>query len=309
MVYPNKKSNRAFTLAEMLVAIATLAVLIVLITRLINGAAAITTLGNKRMDADAYGRPLLDRMAIDFAQMVKRSDVSYYLKAGQSTNAMSGGGVGVNDQMAFFAAGPGFYPSSLNYNSNFSLVAYRINADPSSFSYNKLERLGKGLPLSAAYAGNTALIFLDSATSPTTTIDSTWPAATRPYPDATYSTDTDYELAGPAIFRLEYYYLYKAPGGAALVDYPNTWTSVNAIAIKDVAAVVVAIAVIDPKSKILLSNSQLTTLSGRLVDYTSGWAPGQLLSNWQTTLNGITDMPRPAISGIRLYERYFYLDQ
>ena len=34
---------------------------------------------------------------------------------------------------------------------------------------------------------------------------------------------------------------------------------------------------------------------------------GELLSTWQTALDGITDMPRPAISGIRLYERYFYL--
>jgi prepilin-type N-terminal cleavage/methylation domain-containing protein len=298
----------AFTLVEMLVAIAVLATLILLITRLVDSAATITTLAHKRMDTEEHARPLLDRMAVDFAQMVKRLDVSFYLKAGGSSNAMSGGGAGVNDQLAFFTSVPGYYPSSLSYNSAVSLTAYRINADPNSAAYNKLERMGKGLALNAAYATQIPILFLDSATSPTTTIDNTWPAATRPYPDASYSTDSDYEIAGPQVFRLEYYCLYNAPdGGTALVDYPSTWTSVDHIAINDVAAIVVAIAVIDSKSKVLLSNSQLSALAGRLVDYSSGWAPGELLSRWQTTLDGVTDMPRPAISGVRLYERYFYL--
>ena len=40
--------------------------------QLLNSAATITTLGHKQMDADSQARQLLDRMAIDFAQMVKR---------------------------------------------------------------------------------------------------------------------------------------------------------------------------------------------------------------------------------------------
>ena len=302
------RMENAFTLVEMLVAIAVLATLILLITRLVDSATTITTLANKRMDAEEHARPVLDRMAVDFAQMVKRPDVSFYLKAGGSSNAMSSGGTGVNDRLAFFTSVPGYYPSALSYNSAISLTAYRINADPNSTAYNKLERMGKGLAFNAAYATQTPILFLDSATSPTATIDNTWPAATRPYPDASYSTDSDYEIAGPQVFRLEYYYFSNAPGsGAALVDYPSTWTSVDHIAINDVAAIVVAIAVVDSSSKALLSNSQLSALAGRLVDYSAGLAPGELLSRWQTTLDGVTDMPRPAISGIRLYERYFYL--
>jgi hypothetical protein len=37
--------------------------------------------------------------------------------------------------------------------------------------------------------------------------------------------------------------------------------------------------------------------------------PGELLTQWQSTLDGITDMPRHALSGVRLYERYFYLSK
>ena len=52
-----------------------------LFAQLLKSAVTITTLGHKQMDADSQARQLLDRMAIDFAQMVKRSDVDYYVKS------------------------------------------------------------------------------------------------------------------------------------------------------------------------------------------------------------------------------------
>jgi hypothetical protein len=88
---------------------------------------------------------------------------------------------------------------------------------------------------------------------------------------------------------------------------------------QDVAAIVVAIAAIDPKSKVLLGNSDIATLESTLIDYgapaaagcaSPDWqAPGELLRQWQCVLDGTNGLPRPAISGIRLYERYFYLNQ
>ena len=95
----------------------------------------------------------------------------------------------------------------------------------------------------------------------------------------------------------------------------------NSINIKDVKAIVVAIATIDPRSRAILDNSQtvpapndnITKLAGRLVDFdlSNGgtWTPGQLVTIWQSRLNGITEMPRTAIQNVRLYERYFYLNQ
>jgi hypothetical protein len=86
---------------------------------------------------------------------------------------------------------------------------------------------------------------------------------------------------------------------------------------RDVAAIVVCIAVIEPKSKVLLSNADLATLAGTLIDYggpatcaSVNWQnPAELQRQWQCTLDSTTGLPRPAISGIRLYERYFYLNQ
>src|SRR5437868_1928222 len=101
-----------FTLAELLVSVGVLVLLVLLATQLLNSAATITILGHKQMDADSQARQLLDRMAIDFAQMVKRSDVDYYVKssatgAGQRNLLFPG-----NDRIAFYSPVPGYYPST-----------------------------------------------------------------------------------------------------------------------------------------------------------------------------------------------------
>jgi hypothetical protein len=75
---------------------------------------------------------------------------------------------------------------------------------------------------------------------------------------------------------------------------------------QDVAAIIVDVAAIDSKSKALLSNSNITTLIQTLADY-NGQVPGALIANWRSTLDGNASLPRPALAGIRLYERYFYI--
>ena len=273
----------------MLVAISVLALLVLLITQLINHAASVTTLGSKRMEADSQARPLFERMALDFAQIVKRSDVSYYVKT--AGTPMIG-----NDLLGFYSAVQGYYPTTP---SPISVVGYRVNSDSSnSVAYNCLERMGKGLDWNGASTTSIPVVFLPL------TIYGTWPsvASSSAYDDTDPAKRT-YEIIGPQVFRFEYYYLEKTTGN--LVAYPATWTSPSAVAMKDAAAIVVAIAVIDPKSKVLLSNSQIAMLVEGLPDYASGLGPGELLARWQSTLDSITNMPRTAISGIRLYERCF----
>src|SRR5437773_7946380 len=108
------KAHCAFTLAEMLVSIAVLALIVAFVTQLVNSAATISTLGHKRMDADSQARQLFDRMAVDLNQMLTRNDVSYFLKAadGVATNMTGTSSTGMNDRMAFFSAGPGYLAST-----------------------------------------------------------------------------------------------------------------------------------------------------------------------------------------------------
>jgi hypothetical protein len=273
----------------MLVAISVLALLVVLVTQLVNHAASVTTRGNQRMDADSQARPLFERMALDFAHLVRRNDVSYYIKT--AGTPMTG-----NDLLGFYSTVPGYHPTTP---SPISVVAYRVNSDPSnSVAYNRLERMGKGLDWNGASPASTPVVFLPL------TLHGTWPsvASSSAYDDSDPARRT-YEVIGPQVFRFEYYYLEKGTG--RLVTFPAAWTSLSAVAARDAATIVVAIAVIDPGSKVLLSNSQIATLGESLPDYASGWGPGELLARWQSALDSTTNMPRPAISGIRLYERAF----
>jgi hypothetical protein len=295
----SQRSLRAagFTLAELLVTGAVLVLLVLLFTQLLNSSATITGLGHKRMDADSQAREVLDRMAIDLAQMIKRSDVDYYLKS--PSNPQSG-----NDQLAFYTAVPGYYatvpapPPTYTQKSPLSLVSYRINSDSTSASYNRMERMGKGLAWNGVSSGWVPIVFLPQTISGVPD----WAAAvSRSLPDPGGA----YEVIGPQVFRFEY--CYMGTDGSLSITPPG---------ISSMAAVIVDIAVIDSKSKVLLDNAKITSLAGRLVDYSANIVPGQLRTNWQNKLNGIIDpnspdfdstMPRSAISGIRLYERFFYL--
>jgi hypothetical protein len=168
--------------------------------------------------------------------------------------------------------------------------------------------MGKGLALNGAYTtAPFPLLFLDGTAN--TTIQGVWPAATNGT-----TPDSDYETAGAQVFRFEYYYLLT-PNPSVGSTYANQlsagpWSNVNSFVIKDVAAIVVAIAVIDPKSKVLLSNDQVAAFAATLPDFTTNSTPGQLLAQWQAALDANPiGLPRPVTSGIRLYERYFYVNQ
>jgi type II secretory pathway pseudopilin PulG len=326
--------DSAFTLAELLVTVGVLVLLALLASQLLKSAANIATLGHKQMDADSQARQLLDRMAIDFAQMVKRSDVDYYVKSNPPS-----GGIGPaprtvlqpgNDQIAFYSAVPGYYPAT-GAQSPVSLVAYRVfNPTPTPNpcpDCNKLQRFGKGLVWNAVSTTDIPVVFmpvpvasplpiaeLPPSPTPTPSPSPAWPRA------GNMTTDAAYEVTGPQVFRFEYYYLMK---NGNFSDYPMISPHSSLSGMQDVSAIVVDIAVIDPKSKVLLSDTtnppQIAQVASQLIDWgntaclgcptATQWktTPGLLRARWQNTLNGITNLPRPAVSGIRLYERFFYL--
>jgi len=296
------KRAAGFTLAEVLISVAVLVLLVLLFTQLFNSAATVTILGHKQMDADSQARELLDRMALDVMQMVKRSDVYYHLKASTSATDCPAtepdGSPGCwtqtgNDEIAFYSNVPGYFPSTVpnsNQRSSVSIVGYRMHVSTDTLA-NRLERLGSGLVWTGA-TSDTPLVFWTPLNP--------WAFVTIP------PNNTD--IMGPHVFRFEYYYLLKNGTLSATPWY--TASSVRGM--QDVAAIVADIAVIDPRSRAPLTDAQLTTLTtpgnaNFLTDYTSGMTPGQLRTQWQTKVNAITTLPRVALSNIRFYERHLYL--
>jgi len=285
------KQTGGFTLAELAVSIGVLALLVFLATQLFKSAATITTLGHKQMDADSQARQLLDRMAVDFAQMVKRSDVDYYVKSSAASPLRNVPQTG-NDQIAFYSSVPGYYPTS-TYQSPVSLVAYRVNSLSSSSSYDKMERMGKGLLWNAATPTPAPVVYIPiPLASPLPAGDLPSPAPNPlplpAWPEASSATTnwSDSEVIGPHVFRFEYYYLMK-DGSFSDIPWISPHTSVSGM--QDVSALVVDIAVIDPKSKVLLgptADAQIATLAASLADYNSGgMVAGQLRASWQNTLD------------------------
>jgi len=287
--------NRAFSLLELLTAIAVFAVLTVVTVQLLSSIHKIAESGHRRMDADEQTLALFNRMAIDFAQMIQRADVDYFLK-----NKNQPG----NDQMAFYSQTPGYHKGSAS-RSPFSVVGYRVNAN------NQLQRFGCGLMWSGYNSDmpETARLFLPQ------TIAKNWPAAT------TLAADPDhYELAGPQIFRFEYYYVLKGRtlhNGAVLPSIlsDQPWDARSGVehntphGLRDIAAIGVVIAVIDVKTQLLVSPAEMARLAGSLSDFDPARDadPGSLEAVWRQEMQK-SGLPAKVLSAVHIYRRWFYLN-
>lgn len=318
----------AFTLLEVLICVVIMVTLVFMLGQMLTSTTAITRTSNKHIDTETQARMVIDRMALDIAQMLKRTDIDYYVKAPKGYKNPNSHGKGQklqpgqqgNDQIAFFVQAPGYYPQTTNQGS-ISLVAYRVNNNSSSPSYLMLERMGKGLVWNPGSNQNSPMVFLPL------TIDATWPAATNNDSSAK-SQDSAYDTIGPQVFRLEYYYLLKA---GTITDVPaESWVSTQTLdanlnAFSDVEAIGVAIAVIDPASRSMISQQQLFNLMSDLPDFETAHGngygnPNKTISSlegvWEsvvesTVTTGATSdgsaFPPAAAAAVRIYNRYFDL--
>jgi prepilin-type N-terminal cleavage/methylation domain-containing protein len=300
------ETRRGFTLVELLVSISVLVLMVLLISRLLFTATSTVNVGQRHIETDGQVRPLFDRIASDFAQMVKRADVDFYGKGTSTGGTMTGASMGtINDRIAFYSGVPGDYPTT-GSQSPFSMIAYKVNSSTAVANkeiYTRLQRMARGLLMNGESSDvkDGPLIF-----GPTS-LSTIWTSVT-----SNATTDSKYEVACAQVFRFEYYYLLTN-GAFSITPWDASAGHTNASGLRDVTAIVVAVAAIDQASRVLLAsdNSQIATIATKLPDYAVTMGPGQLLAQWQTKLStdvAIKAMPRPAINGIRLYERAFYLN-
>jgi hypothetical protein len=298
----------AFSLIEILVAVSVVTIMVFILGQLMGHATAVTQASGKHIDTDTQARTVLDRIAVDFAQMLKRTDVDYYLKGSVGYTGHGNGhayghkvaGEQGSDQIAFFSQVTGYYPST-GSQSPISLVAYRVNSLPASPAYLRLERMGKGLLWNGV--SNTTvsnpnnknsrnitypIVFapgqVAAGTGPWVQPWGPWAAAitndTSGNLNNSGSQDSDYEVIGPNVFRFEYYYLLK---NGLITDIPwdqdtrPTQTSLTTpanIGLVDVEAIGVAIAVIDQSGRALIDASSLDDLASDFADFKSAHGRG-----------------------------------
>lgn len=302
---------RGFTLAELLVSVFVLVIIVFMVAQLMSSATAITRTGNKHMDTDTQARVVFDRMALDFAQMLKRTDVDYYIKQRSNYNGHGNGhgcGQGHNgdigsDQIAFFSQVPGYYPTgySVGQQSPISLVAYRVtesNAGNQAAHYGRFERMAKGLGWNARYSNPNQnspypIVFLPQTIAG---VGAPWAAAIN-NDNSNASRDDDYEIISPGVFRFEYFYLLK---NGRVTDWPwDRWDYPDQqtiyypaqLGLSQIEAIAVAIAVINPEARGLVqaaaaSNSSygdILDLAAELPDFKSTCGRG----NGQRTVGSV----------------------
>ena len=334
---PTKHTHEAFTLVELLVTVLVVTLVVLMVAQLMTSATAIARTGHKHISTDTEARTVLDRVALDFAQMLKRSDVDYYVKQSAGyTGHGNGHGWGRqrttdlgSDQIAFFSHVPGYYPSGSQ--SPISLVAYRVNQSSSSDpAYLRLERLGKGLLWNGASNSIPSMVFLP------VTIGSLWPPAVNNNSNCggsrISSCDPAYEIIGSGVFRFEYYYVLK---DGWVTDWPwdkrdpqfgnqQTIRDPINIGLTQVEAISVTIAVVDQVGRALISPDSLLDLAADMADFKSTHGRGnpahrigEMEAQWNSAVEavistGLTNssslpVPPEAAKAIRIYNRTFDL--
>ena len=319
-----RKSSPAFTLVELLVAMAVLLLLVVMVAQLMNSATSISTASGKRMDADADARVVFSRLLYDVDGMVLRRDIDCFFVKNSGPK---------NDAFYFYSHAASLNPGDPDgaVNSPIGLVGYRIanhtGVDLKLYPNQMLERVAVMLKYNdaGAWSGNSTWNMVSlTRGAPTATVPSPTPVPESTMPSVEgaligggpnwdnppgYSANL-YGRLSDQVFRLEFcmqlkdgtFYVPPAPG-----NDPAKNTPFNDAMLKvrtNVTALIVTIALLDPKSRVIATD--LTKAIAALPD---GDTPA-VAKAWNDKITGGTfaqdaGIPVLAASQVRVYQRSF----
>ncbi|MCX6962646.1 MAG: hypothetical protein NTZ08_09385, partial [Verrucomicrobia bacterium] len=230
----------------------------------------------RRMSVDGGVRQSLSRISADFSRAIIRSDLPFRIEK------KSG-----NDSLVFLAAAEGYSSGR-----GITMLGYQVaNAT--------LQRGAEATTWTPS--GATALSF----TSVTNAVSS----------NSYLSIDSsNYEILEPDIFRMEVAFLMgdgviKSTVGtnAASTTYIASFASTARTASSNaIRAVIVTVAAVDSRARALMTPSEYSQLANNFSDATAGSDP---LTAWKGYLtNSPVVLPQPVREGIRIYQRYIYID-
>jgi prepilin-type N-terminal cleavage/methylation domain-containing protein len=281
--------SEGFTLIEVLVACAILALLVMIVAQMVGSASSLSSNSKKRLDADDEARMVFDRMTGDINGMVKRRDISPLFLAS----------IG-NDSFYFYSQAPAYSTNAAASNSQIALIGYSVT------------NTGVGLVRFSMGQSWDALMF----SNPSVTMISNAPS-------------TNFHVIAPDVFRMEYALLMKpgstnntngtGPTIAAINGLNVVYQTNNAgQAMKDVAGIVVAIALLDPTSRVIVSSNALSALASNSMADASIKSSASLdgspsdgipVDAWRTNALISSSIPPAVRAQIRIYQRYIPINQ
>ena len=285
-----------FTLVEILVACAVLAVLVVFVAQMVGSASSVTGNSRKRLDADDEARMAFDMMAGDFSAMIKRPDIDQLFVAAPG-----------NDRLFFYSQAPAFSTNPASSNSQVALVGYMVTNGTGS------NGMGTNGLIRAAAAKDWEQLSFTSLT--------TLAGTNNPAPEYALGL-TNFHSVAPSVFRMEYVLLMR-PGsvnkdgstnGNGVFSKSNNPT----LALGDVSSIIVAIAILDPTSRKIAPPDIDEKLAGLMkdADVTSGSSGSDTISyesiplqDWQAKALAASGIPKAVTSQVRVYRRYFPIGQ
>ena len=300
MTKPTKQRPRcrsAFSLIEVLVALAVLLILSVLTSQLVSMTAKSTQVSSTRMGSEDISRGVMGLMANDIARMVRRplGDIDALIL-----------NLPGNDKLFFLGESPGYMAKAqASDQSSFSLIGYRINRD------FKLERLGKALTWDQPGA---SIGFLDPLNAPAAgqaTIAQLWPNTVGQAPDFD-GADPDFALTSEDVFRIEFCLVDLDGRIFQVTSNWKAWEDDDGDGIpnlNEIRAVVVAIGVLDRANRAKIPD--LAQLEAALrdpvqVDFDPP-NPRLMRSVWESAISApdfaaSVGIPVEAAGSIRIYQ-------
>lgn len=279
---------RGFTLLELMVAIAVTALIGVLIVQIIAATTAATRQSNKGIDAAAQARLAFDRLGMDLAARVRRSDVDFFA----GTNG---------DFLAFYSEVTSAGVSSAD-NRGVSVVGYRIGTNAET-PRRCLLRAAKAIAWSdAGFVGKDTNGLPAKVTAPSDP-DALAPALLHTavgfqlYPDGQPARLAD----GRTIPEARGQVVYSPPVREGADGLPSDLVDPGRI-----AALIVGVVAMDPQSAELLEDSQVAALADGFPSPADGELP---VAKWaaiaDNPANFPSSIPLPARQSLRVFQRAF----
>ena len=257
-------ADGAFTILEVLVAMAVFLMMALMVVSLVDGTMRVTSQSQRRINADDGTRQALDRMTADFSHAIVHSNLPVRIE--KNTNAS-------NESITFFAKAEGYTTGR-----GISMIGYRVTTNGLERGAEATQWTNSAVGFTTVSAASTNLTYLQIA-------------------------DANYETVAPEIFRLEFAFLMGdgatniAVGNistysnnvylASMASSPRTSTNNTTI-----RGVIVGVATLDAGVRKIFMNLPVLTND---VDILTGW-------NASIT-NASPALKLPVRESLRIYKR------